>query len=508
MSIQKFLILTNIISFITILFCHYQARSNQKGQSHNYTIFNFNYVLHYSSVIAYALSSGVLLTQFNQQVVVLFQLSNWVLLSNSISLINIATVMLTAFLGHVIYKFSNQYFLGDTNRQALLQYISTCLLSVFFITTTNNLLVLLVAWSVCSHHIHKILKLYTFKKGKEVAVKKEALYSRLSELCFAIAIGLLFVTTGSVNIDSIIKHAIELSIVAAISITCLIAIAVVLKSAQIPFHGWLLKVMDAPTPISALLHAGIINIGGLLIIKLAPLMTSAANVILFATSAITTITCALVMNSQNSIKVRLAWSTAAQIGFMLLECSIGAYQLALIHIISHSLYKAHCFLYSGTAVQENTFKPNTTIRPFAFTSLLASFSLILSVHYVVFAKGVTESLHEFSTWIIGFAFAAVINQLINQFSLKKLSTYALIGVLAVSGFMIIEQTIANYLDILIDMKLTFKSSAILICFFILYFVNVMSTTAKKLISARVQIALSHGLYIDQFMTRLLFRSQS
>jgi NAD(P)H-quinone oxidoreductase subunit 5 len=58
----------------------------------------------------------------------------------------------------------------------------------------------------------------------------------------------------------------------------------------------------------------------------------------------------VVMLTQNAIKVALAWSTIAQMGFMLLQCGLGAWPAALLHIVAHSLYKAHAFLSSGSVV--------------------------------------------------------------------------------------------------------------------------------------------------------------
>ena len=59
---------------------------------------------------------------------------------------------------------------------------------------------------------------------------------------------------------------------------------------------------------------------------------------------------ASVMLTQSAVKTALAWSTIAQMGFMLLQCGLGLWTLALLHIVAHSLYKAHAFLSSGGAV--------------------------------------------------------------------------------------------------------------------------------------------------------------
>jgi NAD(P)H-quinone oxidoreductase subunit 5 len=132
-----------------------------------------------------------------------------------------------------------------------------------------------------------------------------------------------------------------------------LAVAALLKSAQFPTHGWLTEVMEAPTPVSALLHAGVINAGGFLLIRFADLLLLAPGVLalLVMIGGFTALFGSLVMLTQPAVKTSLAWSTVAQMGFMILQCGLALFPLALLHILAHSLYKAHSFLASGGAVE-------------------------------------------------------------------------------------------------------------------------------------------------------------
>jgi NAD(P)H-quinone oxidoreductase subunit 5 len=132
----------------------------------------------------------------------------------------------------------------------------------------------------------------------------------------------------------------------------LLAVAALLKSAQFPTHGWLTEVMETPTPVSALLHAGVINAGGFLLIRFADVMLLAPGVlaILVIIGGFTALFGGLVMLTQPAVKTSLAWSTVSQMGFMILQCGLALFPLALLHIVAHSLYKAHAFLASGNAV--------------------------------------------------------------------------------------------------------------------------------------------------------------
>jgi NAD(P)H-quinone oxidoreductase subunit 5 len=111
--------------------------------------------------------------------------------------------------------------------------------------------------------------------------------------------------------------------------------------------------MGAPTPVSALMHAGIINGGGYLVVRLSPVLvnTPGALHMLAICGALTAIYGSMVMLSQTSVKRALAYSTIAQMGFMLLQCGLGAFHLAVLHLVAHSLYKGHAFLSSGCAVE-------------------------------------------------------------------------------------------------------------------------------------------------------------
>src|SRR5699024_5748449 len=131
------------------------------------------------------------------------------------------------------------------------------------------------------------------------------------------------------------------------------ALAVIIRTALLPVHGWITQVMEAPTPVSALLHAGVVNLGGYVLIFFAPLIAQspAARLFLLIFGLGSATLGGITMLTRVSIKVHLAWSTLGQMGFMLIECSLGLYSLAALHLLGHSLYKAHNFLAASSAVR-------------------------------------------------------------------------------------------------------------------------------------------------------------
>ena len=144
--------------------------------------------------------------------------------------------------------------------------------------------------------------------------------------------------------------------------------------------------METPTPVSALLHAGVINAGGFLLIRFADVMLLAPGVlaVLVMVGGFTALFGGLVMLTQPAVKTSLAWSTVAQMGFMILECGLGLFPLALLHIVAHSLYKAHSFLASGGAVDliAANRRPGTVAIPKA-GAVARAFLLALAIYVIV-----------------------------------------------------------------------------------------------------------------------------
>ena len=132
------------------------------------------------------------------------------------------------------------------------------------------------------------------------------------------------------------------------------------KSAQFPLHIWLPRYLYAPTPVTALLHAGIINAGGFLINRLAPLfgLSSTTLHVAFVIGTLTAVLGATMMLVQNDIKNTLGFSTIGQMGYMIMECGLGAFSLAVFHLIAHGLFKATVFLNCGNVIHKARLEPH------------------------------------------------------------------------------------------------------------------------------------------------------
>jgi len=268
--------------------------------------------------------------------------------------LGLAMVTLVSLLGWVVIRYSRSYLNGEAGQKRYIVAMLLTLASIGVVVLTNNLGVLVLAWIASSMALHYLLTFYRDRPAALIAAHKKFIASRLAELCLLAALTLIYLETGTLAFQGIADHVAAAEALSASLNTAmaLIVLAVILKSGQLPVHGWLIQVMEAPTPVSALLHAGIVNLGGFLLIRLAVFLSAApmAQTLLVVVGSLTAVLSGLVMMTRISIKVRLAWSTCAQMGFMLLECGLGLYELAFLHLVAHSLYKAYAFLAAGEAV--------------------------------------------------------------------------------------------------------------------------------------------------------------
>lgn len=288
----------------------------------------------------------------------------------SIDKLGLTGALLVSFLGWVIIGYSSRYLAGEPDQDRFVTAMLFTLAAVNLLVVSQHLAVIVLAWSGTSIGLHFLLTHYQERKAAQIVAHKKFLVSRLAELCLVAALVLVYQSTGTLTLDGLRAHVANLEALPAALhwAAVLFALAAILKSAQLPLHGWLIQVMEAPTPVSALLHAGVVNIGGFVLIRLAELISlaQAAQAVLVVAGSVTAVLASLVMMTRISIKVRLAWSTCAQMGFMLMEVGLGLYELALLHLVAHSLYKAHAFLSAGSAVElarSNDFLPDPDVAP-------------------------------------------------------------------------------------------------------------------------------------------------
>lgn len=302
--------------------------------------------------------------------------------------------LLVQLLGTVIGAFSARYLQGEAGQSRYVSSLAGVLAAVQLLLLADHWLVLIAAWSAAGLALQTLLCFYADRPFALLAAYKKRIADRAADglLLAAAALASWQVGSGSLTDLKAQLAAGETSILLRASAVCLV-LTVMLRTALLPVHGWLIQVMEAPTPVSALLHAGVVNLGGFVLIRLAPLLEASplARGLLVVMGLVTASLAGLVMLTRVSIKVRLAWSTVAQMGFMLMECGLGLYTLALLHLIGHSLYKAHTFLASSSVVRHSKLQalrgPITPVAwsllaaPLAAASLVAGLETLMATQF-------------------------------------------------------------------------------------------------------------------------------
>jgi NAD(P)H-quinone oxidoreductase subunit 5 len=358
-------------------------------------------------------------------------------------------LLMVSFLGIVIGQYSVRYLDGEKRQDFFFRYLCFTVFSVAAFVTASSLITLFFAWLAISFGLHQLLLFYPERPGAVQAAQKKFLVSRLGDVFLLIGILLVYRAFGTFEFQTI--FALSQGVLTERQSELLacsglfVVFGAMTKSAQFPFHFWLPETMETPTPVSALMHAGIINGGGFLLIRLNPLIAHAsfASLVLAVAGALTGVYASLVMVTQNDIKRKLAYSTISQMGLMMFACGIGAYTFALFHIVAHSLYKAHAFLSTGDLVEESKMislkiAPQGLWRRLFFTS----FGLLLILFGLKWESGrYVPELTYLSVLLLGLSQNSERFEELKTKSTLVISIVVSALVVSISGYALLERII-------------------------------------------------------------------
>ena len=293
---------------------------------------------------------------------------------------------LVAFVGWVVVRYARRYLDGEAREGAFHGMMLATLAAVLVLVQAATLGVLVLAMLTIGAGLRHLLLFYRDRPEARRAAAKFTLVWGAGDVALIGAAVCLWGAFGTTDLAAIGAGAAAGLSPLAMAGVALLVLAAALKTATFPLHGWLTEVMEAPTPVSALLHAGIINAGGFLLIRMAEAVQASpgAMAALVMLGGLTALFGALVMLTQGAVKTALAWSTVSQMGFLLLQCGLGLWTLALLHIVAHSMYKAHAFLSAGHAVTAVAAvrKPGPVAVP-GLVAVARAFALALALYAVV-----------------------------------------------------------------------------------------------------------------------------
>ncbi len=256
------------------------------------------------------------------------------------------------FFGAIVSGYSLKYLQGFKYRNRFTLNMLAFTVSVMLFAASNHVLVMLVSWFAMGYFMAQLIGA---DKGWGEA-RQAANYAQKwfigSSLLLTAGLLLLSYYIGSFTISEILMSVEKLPKSILLIATLLIITAAIIQSAIYPFHRWLLSAMTAPTPASALMHAGFVNGSGILLTIFSTLLFASGTLtLLFIIGGITAILAQFTKLLQTTVKQKLACSTIAQMGFMIMQCGLGFFNAAVAHLILHGFYKAYLFLSANENIE-------------------------------------------------------------------------------------------------------------------------------------------------------------
>ncbi len=434
--------------------------------------------------------------------------------------LSLLLLVMIVLLGFIIVRFSVRYLDGDPRQGAFLGRLATTIAAVQLLVLAGNIGLLFIAWVLTSISLHRLLLFYPERLGAQIAAKKKFISARLGDVFLLVAFILVYQQFGTGNLEVIFnqlntteEHSLLLELA-----TVLIAFTALLKSAQFPMHGWLIEVMETPTPVSALLHAGILNAGPFLVVRLSPLMDlgTFSPVILIVFGGFTALFASTVLLTQSAIKTALGYSSVAHMGYMLLVCGLGVYSAVILHLVAHSFYKAHAFLSSGSAVEWAGGK-KVKLPPRLGSVLRIGLSLILAIAiYVAFASLSGAAVFQNpALLIIGIVLVLGLSQIIVTAADAKAIWYSTLqgaglAALVVTAFFTLEMFTNRLLAPVLPNEsklepLPLVMAAVVIAGFTLAIIlQILGPTLKnKTLGKALYVHLRNGFYANDWIDKLI-----
>ncbi len=271
-------------------------------------------------------------------------------------------VVVTFFSG-IVHSYSRRYMAGSRDLDRFFTRVFGFTIAVLVLVAADHVALFGAAWLAMGLTMAALIGYANGWPQAEAAATLARRYFLASSGLLAIALAVLAWTTGATTVSGIVAAVDTIPtgpwLVAVLGLVG----AAMIQSALVPFHSWLLSSMTAPTPASALMHAGFVNAGGVLLVRFAPVVALDSTVMLaiVVVGAASALLGKLLKTVQTDVKRQLGCSTVGQMGFMILQAGLGFFGAAITHLLLHGFYKAYQFLSAGDQVEQTA--PTTASHP-------------------------------------------------------------------------------------------------------------------------------------------------
>lgn len=268
----------------------------------------------------------------------------------------LAVIMLVLVLGlsTVIQLFAVRYLRGDARQTWFVVSANAVTTATVVMVCADTVFLFTLAWLAAGAGLVALLGTYSHLAQARGGARRTAVRFLIGDLFLVGAVALLMVTAGGdVGFNEVGNVLHRLPAGLGIAAGVILVVPALARSSQVPFHGWLPATLAAPTPVSALMHAGVVNAGAILILRFSPAIgqDAGAMAVIFGAGALTLAYASVVRMVKPDAKGRLVFSTMAQMGYMMLACGLGAFAAAVFHLVAHGLFKSALFLGAGSGVE-------------------------------------------------------------------------------------------------------------------------------------------------------------
>ncbi|ADR23367.1 NADH dehydrogenase [Marivirga tractuosa] len=376
----------------------------------------------------------------------------------------------------VVMRFSFNYMDGDKRQGVFIGRLAATIASVQLLVLSGNVGLLWISWVLTSISLHRLLVFYSERRRSKLAARKKFIAARLSDLFLLGAVLLTFNRFGTGNLEVVFTEMKNFSGILPLEIelaSICIVLAAILKSALFPTHAWLVEVMETPTPVSALLHAGLLNAGPFLVARMSFMVgeTTYAPIVLIIFGGFTALFGSIAYMTQSSVKTALGYSSISHMGFSLLLCGFGIYAAAMLHLVAHSFYKAHAFLSSGSFIDvKKASKIELPERKANLLVLVISIGLAFTIFgFMAYAWGINP-IEELSLLVISciivMGLSLLIATALDSYGSKRLiPKVVLMAALVALAFFSLETLMGTILKSQIPVIMQPSTAVVILLFF-------------------------------------------
>jgi NADH-quinone oxidoreductase subunit L len=357
--------------------------------------------------------------------------------------LSIILIFFVSAISLVIHLYSTRYMYDEEGYARYFILLDLMIAVIFGLAIVNNLMIMATFWHMMGVILYFLL-VHNFRKKQTYKYAFYTFFTHLlADIPFLLAIYLIYNYYSTLDLKFFLETAIgakslyfagtNISVISLIAL--FIMFSAIIKSAQFPFHMWLPFTLEGPNPVSALMHAGIVNAGAFIVNRFAPVFlhgTIALHVALVV-GFITAILGSSLMLMQNDIKKALAYSTVGQMGYMMLEIGSGAFALAIYHMMVHGIFKASLFLGSGGIINEARNMPNISKKstfdfffskikyknPSIFEYIIFVIFIPLLVSFLIFSPLIKENSYDSTMLFYLFAWVSGAQVIYTMYHMQK-----------------------------------------------------------------------------------------